>query len=203
MIAAVALLTMVLAQSGAELNAQGEALMERGQYREALSVFRKAADANPRLAAAFYNQALAMAAIRRTVNPARPHPTKKAVLDAAEAAFKLDAKLRARAEVELPALTTTFRGQLLLGRTVEKDAAQALQGIVWRSRGGELIDFLADGSLRTCRCRDLPQPLPPPNGKWSVDGNRVTVTRGSDSVDGVLGSDGVLTLGRMGRFFSW
>jgi hypothetical protein len=203
MLAAITVVTMVLTQSGAELNAQGETLLARGQFRDALLLFRQAAEANPRLATAFYNQALAMAGIRGSTQPALTHPTKKAVLDAAEVALKLDPRLRARAEAELPPMTTTFRGQRLLGRTLQKDTATILQGISWRSSAGERIAFLADGSLHYCKCRELPQPLPPANGKWSVEENRVTVAIGSDAHEGALGSDGVLTLGRMGRFFSW
>lgn len=194
---------VVLTQSGAELNAKGEALLASGQFREAQRLFRRASQTSPRLSVSYFNEALALAGLRRTIEPPRPRPSKKSVLDVAEVALRLDPTLRGRAEAELPSVRTTFRGQRALGRRPEQEAAMILQAIVWRSRGAERLDFLPDGQVRYCRCRDLPEPPPPPEGSWSVDGNRITITFGTRTHEGTLGADGVLSLGQLGRFFDW
>src|SRR4029079_12245523 len=114
MLAALATALTLSTSPALDLNTKGESLVKQGDYRRALAVFRQAAEADPRSATAFFNQALALAALRR--QPGRA-PSKKDVCDAAEVALQLDPKLRARAEQELPAVRTTLRGQRLLGRT--------------------------------------------------------------------------------------
>jgi tetratricopeptide (TPR) repeat protein len=187
--------SLVLADSGMELNAKADALYQRGDYREALKLYRKAADANPRLAAAFYNQALTLAALRRT---SRVQPSKKDVLDAVETAVQLDPKLRERAEHDFLSVRTTIRGQRLLGRNVEKDTEAILKSINWHSRNGEHLAFAGDGTLRYWR-----DPAALPSGKWSIDGKRVSATLGKRTYEGSIDSEGVLTLDGLGRFFDW
>ncbi len=199
----VALTALLLCQSGAELDATAEALLARGEYGEALRVLRRAAELSPRRATVFFNQALAMAGLRREAKRTGARPSKKSVLDAAEQALKLDPGLKTRAEAELPAVSNTLRGQRLLGRTPKKNAAEILQALTWRSRDGDRLQFLPGGALRHCRCREFDEPPPAPTGQWSVQGDRVTVTLPTATHEGQLGDDGVLTLGRMGRLFSW
>lgn len=201
MLAPLTVVLLLLGQSGADLNATGEALLARGQYRDALRVFRRAAELNPRYAAAVFNQALAMAGVRRESGP-QAKPSKKSVLDVVEQALKLDPKLAARA-AELPAVNTTYRGQRLLGRTPAKNTADIVQALTWRSRDGDRLQFLPGGAVRHCRCRAFEQSPPPPTGQWTVDGDRVTVVLAGVKHEGVLAEDGVLTLGRIGRLFSW
>jgi tetratricopeptide (TPR) repeat protein len=187
--------TLALAASPArELNAQGEALVKQGDYKKALTLFRQATEADPRFAAAFYNQALALAALRRQP---RGGPTKKDVLDAAESALALDPKLRERAEQELPAVRTTWRGQRLLGRSADKDLAAIVRSIPWRSRAAERLELLADGAARLWRSS---APVP---GRWHVEGARLTLELNSRQYGGRLDSDGVLTIEGLGRFFDW
>lgn len=201
--ATLVVLLLLLGQSATEVNANGESLLSAGRYDEALRVFRSAAAARPQSATAHFNQALAMAGLRRTAKLAGPRPSQKSVLDVVEVALKLDPGLRSRAEAELPAVRTTFRGQRLLGRTPAKNADEILQALTWRSRNGERLQFLAGGAVRYCRCRELETPPPPPGGQWEIDGAHVTVTFGAARYDGALGDDGVLILGRMGRLFAW
>ncbi len=145
--------------------------------------------------------ALALADLRHTPN-VRVRPSKKDVLDAVEVAAQLDPKLRQRAQ-ELPAVRTTFRGQRLLGRTIEHDTAAILQGITWRSRSDERLDFLSDGTVRYWNHPELTDRVPRPSGRWAVVGGHVSVAFGSKSFDGEIGSDGVLSLAGWGRFFDW
>jgi tetratricopeptide (TPR) repeat protein len=195
MSAALLVASLLCAGPGTELNAKGEALVKQGQYREALSLFRKAAEADPRLAAAFYNQALAMAGLRRAPGQ-RVQPSKKDVLDAVEQAIALDPKMRARAEQDFSSVRTTFRGQRLIGRTLEKDSAAILQAIAWHSRAAETLTFGADGAVRYVR------DLVPRPGRWTVQGRQVTVTIGK-TYQGQIDDEGVLTLEGLGRFFDW
>lgn len=194
--------SMLSADPAVDLNAKGEALAERGDLIGALVTFRHAAEANPRSAEAFYNQALTLAHLR--AQPwNRRQPSKKSVLDAADQALRLDPALRERAERELPAVRTTFRGQTLLGRTVEKDTAIIVQGIVWRSRSGVRLDFLADGTIRYWTQPESLQRAPAPIGHWSVQGGRLTLVLGGTAHEGGLDHDGVLSLDGLGRFYDW
>lgn len=201
MTASLAIVCLLLGQGGKELTAEGEALLGEGRYAEALRVFRRAAELSPRSAMAFYNQALAMAGLRRSAKPAGPRPSPKSVLDVAEVALKLDPGLKSRAEADLPSVRKTFRGQRLLGRTPKNGAAAILQAITWRSRANERLEFAPDGTVRLCRCYDFE--AAPPAGQWKVEKNRVFVTVGATTHEGELGEDGVLSLGRLGRFFDW
>lgn len=194
MLAALATALTLSASPALDLNAKGESLVKQGDYRRALVVFRQAAESDPHLAAAFYNQALALAALRRQPGHA---PTKKDVLDAAEVALQLDPKLRERAEQELPAVRTTLRGQRLLGRTAEKDLAAIVRSIPWRSRAGERLELLPDGTLRFWR-GSLQQP-----GKWRAEGAHLTLELYGRQYGGGLDGDGVLTVEGLGRFFDW
>ncbi|MFT3837343.1 MAG: hypothetical protein QM723_10150 [Myxococcaceae bacterium] len=166
------------------------------------SMFSAAPAANPKSAEAFYNQALALAHSRADPANRRP-PSKKAVLDVAEEALRLDPGLRERAERELPAVRNTFRGQTLLGRTIEKDTALMVRGIVWRSRGGTRLDFLADGTVRYWTQPEALMRPPAPSGHWSVQNGRLTLVLGATAHEGGLDHDGVLTLGGLGRFYDW
>jgi hypothetical protein len=187
---------VLAANPGTDLNARGEDLLKNGHSREALRLFKQASEADPRSAPSFFNQALALASLRKQP-AARPQPTKKDVLDAAEAALQLDPKLRERAEQELPAVRTTFRGQRLLGRTIEKDAAKILEGIMWHSRSGERIEFAADGSARFLRDISVHP------ARWTIDAGHVTLEVNGRRYDGRLDTDGVLTFEGLGRFFDW
>jgi hypothetical protein len=187
---------VLAANPSVDLNARGEDLLKNGRSREALKLFKQASEADPRSAPSFFNQALALASLRKQP-AAHPQPSKKDVLDAAEAALQLDPKMRERAEQELPAVRTTFRGQKLLGRTVEKDALKILEGIVWHSRSGERIEFIADGSARFLRDITV-RPA-----RWTADGPRVILEVGGRKYEGRLDTDGVLTFEVLGRFFDW
>jgi hypothetical protein len=188
---------VLCAGPAALLNAQGEEALKAGRSREALALFRKAAEADPRLAPAFYNEALAMASLRRQYT-LHWQPTKKDVLDAAEVALQLDPKMRERAEKELPAVRTTFRGQRLLGRSIERDAPAILEAIAWHSRAGERLAFAKDGTVSYSRGEPM-QPV----GKWSADGARITLKVSSHTYSGTLDTEGVLTIDGLGRFFDW
>jgi tetratricopeptide (TPR) repeat protein len=201
MLIAFAVSFILLADPATELNAQGETLAQHGDLNEALKAFRKAIEANPHFARGYYNEALALAHLRSL--PSNRRPSKKSVLDAAEQAIHLDPKLREEAAQELPAVRTTFRGQKLLGRTIEKDTAAIAQGIVWRSRSGLRLDFLADGTVRFWTQPEWSARPPAPTGHWSVQGDRLTLVLSGKAHDGGLDSDGVLKLEGLGRFYDW
>ena len=202
MLIAFAVSSILLVDPAAELNVRGEALLQHGELSEALAAFRKATEENPRFARAYYNEALTLARLRAQPTT-RVRPSKKSVLDAAERALQLDPKLREHMEQDLPAVRTTFRGQRLLGRTVEKDSAAIAQGIVWRSRSGTRLDFLADGTVRYWIQPEWFGRPPTPTGHWSVQGAHLTLVLAGRTHEGGIDGDGVLQLEGLGRFYDW
>lgn len=176
------------AESAAELNTQGYRLYLKGQFPEALGLFRRAVAADPTYTLGRYNLACTLGVLRKQGPEAvcRYDAYKSAILDHLEEAVRLDPATRTKAETDpdLDPVRDTVRYLRLFGYspTNPEDVKTFLDSVSWYGTASgafgpaAALDFRPDGTVALTLLDTTGDEVKRAaySGTYFVSGNRVT-----------------------------
>jgi tetratricopeptide (TPR) repeat protein len=203
------------AESAKDLNTQGFRLYKQKKYGEALELFRKAMQADDKLALAHYNYAATLGVLRKQGKVCDFDAYKSEILDHLEKSIALDAgrKKRAVADADFEPVRDTVRYQKkVLGKDPAKpgDVKAILEAVTFYGPMGGLgiygsvlgVDFQPGGKLSVWRKVDLEEGAPKKKtvtGTWTLEGTKVRVQlseplQGESKAEGDFTSEGLLEM---------